>query len=263
MARAGAARLVDYQDIAYATEYLDRLMPLLSLDQAHGGAASGFALTLQGAKYLAAAMSYDDVIRVADLKTRASRFDRVGRETSVRDGELVYMTEFMHPRMEEVMGALPRALARQLQARPGLVTWLDKIVNRGWRVKTGTVFWFLLLYTVAGLRGTRRGSLRHENEMAHIANWLTIVETTVPHDYGLAVEALACRRLVKGYSDTHARGLSKFDKVIAEVPFLTGQPDSAAWLRRLKEAALADEKGAALDGALKTMRGAYDAPAGA
>ena len=32
--------------------------------------------------------------------------------------------------------------------------------------------------------------------------------------YELGVETLGCRRLVKGYSDTHARGLSKFDRVM-------------------------------------------------
>ena len=63
--------------------------------------------------------------------------------------------------------------------------------------------------------------------------------------------------LVKGYADTHARGLSKFDRVLAEVPFLTGRPEAAAWLRRLKEAALADEAGSAIEGALRTMRSAY------
>ena len=34
------------------------------------------------------------------------------------------------------------------------------------------------------------------------------------------VEVLRCRRLVKGYSDTHARGLSKFDRVMAKAPKL-------------------------------------------
>jgi indolepyruvate ferredoxin oxidoreductase beta subunit len=63
---------------------------------------------------------------------------------------------------------------------------------------------------------------------------------------------------VKGYSDTLARGTSKFDRVTAMVPFLAGKPDGAAWLRRLKEAALADEEGLALNGALMTVRSAYD-----
>ena len=36
-------------------------------------------------KYLAVAMAYDDVIRVADLKTRASRYDRVVGEVGVKE----------------------------------------------------------------------------------------------------------------------------------------------------------------------------------
>jgi len=34
---------------------------------------------------------------------------------------------------------------------------------------------------------------------------------------------------------------------------LEGRPDAADWLRRLREAALKDEDGVALDGALKTV----------
>ena len=33
-----------------------------------------------------------------------------------------------------------------------------------------------------------------------------------------------------------------------------GRPDAADWTRRLRQAALLDEKGEALDGALKTVR---------
>jgi len=34
---------------------------------------------------------------------------------------------------------------------------------------------------------------------------------------------------------------------------IEGRPDAADWLRRLREAALKDEKGEMLDGALKTV----------
>ena len=61
------------------------------------------------------------------------------------------------------------------------------------------------------------------------------------------------RRLIKGYSDTHARGKSKFDRVIGAVPLLAARPDGADWMRRLHDAALMDENGIALDGALKTV----------
>ena len=73
-------------------------------------------------------------------------------------------------------------------------------------------------------------------------------------NYALAVEVIRCRRLVKGYSDTHARGLSKFDRVLAAIDLVKDRDDAADWARRLREAALKDEEGKALDGAIATIR---------
>ena len=109
------------------------------------------------------------------------------------------------------------------------------------------------------LRPARRRLLRHARETAHIEAWLALATRIVAQDYPLAVEVLACRRLVKGYSDTHARGESKFDRVLSAAPGLVGKPDSAGWLRRLRTAALADEQGEALAGALMTLEHAFEA----
>jgi indolepyruvate ferredoxin oxidoreductase, beta subunit len=254
---AGVKRLVDYQDVAYAHEYLDGMDAMLKLDLANGGAAKDFGFTREAAKYLAVAMAYDDVIRVADLKTRGSRFERVKKEVGVKDDQLIYTTEYMHPRMEEVAGTLPLPFGRFLETRPGLFKTLDRLVNRGRRVKSGTVGWFLALYILSAMKPMRRRTLRHSREMAHITHWRNIAVSMLSQDYDLAVEILACRRLVKGYSDTHARGQSKFDRVLSAVPMLMGRPDGAAWLRRLRQAALLDEEGIALDGALKTVASIY------
>ncbi len=245
---AGAKRLVDYQDPAYAAEYLDRVGALSALD----GPGGGSALTIEGAKYVANALAFDDVIRVADLKTRASRFDRVRREVGA-GSDLLYMTEFMHPRMAEVAGTLPVGLGRFIEARPGLFRALDRVVNRGRRVRTGTILWFLPLYAVAGLKRFRRGSLRYAREMEHVAAWLDAVRQAAPRDPAAAAEMLRNRRLVKGYSDTHARGTSKFDRVMAASTRLLGRPDAADWIARLRKAALMDEEGKALDEALRTV----------
>ena len=254
---AGTRQVVDYQDPAYANEYLDRIAAILKLDERLGGKKLGYRLTDTAAKYVAVAMAYDDVIRVADLKTRGSRFARIDAEIGKRPDQVLYVTEFMHPRMEEVIGMLPPRLGRWIEARPTVSRFLDKIVNRGRRVRTGTVTWFLTLYVIAALKGRRRGLLRHEREMDHLNHWLALASTTAETDYDLAVEVIACRRLVKGYSDTHARGTSKFDRVLAIVPHLDGKPDSAGWLRRLRSAALADEDGKTLDGAIQTLQTAF------
>jgi indolepyruvate ferredoxin oxidoreductase beta subunit len=250
---AGVKKLTDFQDPDYAGEYLDRLGKLLVLDRDNGGEARGFGFTVQAAKYLAVAMAYDDVIRVADLKVRQSRFERVRKEVGAKDDQIVYMTEYMHPRMEEVCGTLPKGLGLWVESRPKLFAWLDRRVNKGRRVQTGTLFWFLGLYLVSALRGRRRGTLRHMRENQHIEAWLKTAIDLLPKNYDLAVEVLNTRRLVKGYSDTHSRGLSKFDRVMSALPMLVARDDAADWMKRLRQAALLDENGIALDGALKTI----------
>ncbi|MGE3871689.1 MAG: indolepyruvate oxidoreductase subunit beta family protein [Parvibaculaceae bacterium] len=253
MARAGLAKVVEFQDLGYGEEYLDRLVRISALDHDLGGDGKGRALTLEAAKYIANAMAYDDVIRVARIKTQARRFARVRKEMRVRDGQLLKLTEFMHPRMEEVCGMLPKRLGRYIENRPRLFRTLDRMVNRGRHVRTDSVFWFATLYILGGFVRFRRGLLRHEVEQAHLGRWLAEAERLARVNYDLAVEVLRCRRLIKGYSDTHARGLSRYDRVLSALPILETREDGADWLRRLREAALKDENGAALEGALKTV----------
>ena len=250
---AGVKRLVDFQDPAYAAEYLDRLAKVRALDEEAGGAGRGYALTETAAKYVAVAMAYDDVIGVADLKTRAPRFARVREEVRASEDQLVNTTEFMHPRAEEIVGILPAGIGAWIEKRPGWMKAIDWMFNRGRRVQTAKLRGFLMLYVIAGLRRFRRGTLRHRVEQGHLEAWLDLARREARSNYDLAVQILAARRLVKGYSDTHARGLSKYDRVISAVPKLSGREDGADWLRRLIQAALMDEDGVALDGALRTV----------
>jgi indolepyruvate ferredoxin oxidoreductase beta subunit len=244
---AGVRRVTDFQDAAYADEYLDRVAGILQRDRAP------YALTAAAAKYIAVAMAYDDIIRVADLKTRGSRFDRVRRDVNVAPGQILYMTEFMHPGAHEIIGTLPRGLGRWIESRKGAFNALDRLVNKGRRLRTGTIRSFLMLYCLGGMRRWRRSTLRHAQEKAHLEHWLGVATAQVPGNYDLAVEIINARRLVKGYSDTHARGLSKFDRVLGAVPLLANRGDGARWMRLLIASALQDEAGNELDGALKTI----------
>ncbi len=247
---AGARRLVDFQDADYAHDYLDRVQKFYSIDTARGAPGSSFALTLAAAKYIAIAMAYDDVIRVAELKTRSTRFKRVRQEVGVERDQILYMTEYMHPRISEVTGTLPSRLGLFFEARPYL---LAPFFRSGKRVRTGTIGWFLLLYGLSALKPLRRTTLRHGRELAHVEQWLSLAHSQAAKNYDLAVEIVNARRLIKGYSDTMSRGQSKYDRMIAAIPMLSDRSDGAQWMRRLQQAALADEKGDALDGALKTI----------
>ena len=107
---------------------------------------------------------------------------------------------------------------------------------------------------IAGLRRWRRRLLRHVVEQQHMETWLESVLSTVPVDYDLAVEMIQCHRLVKGYSDTHARTLSKFDRVMAAAIELRGSVDAAVCVRRLCVAAMQEEDDGKLEGALSALK---------
>jgi indolepyruvate ferredoxin oxidoreductase beta subunit len=249
MTLRGLKKVVDYQDIAYGAQYLDRLGRALAMDVT----AKGHALSIAAAKHLANALCSDDMIRVADLKTRSRRDARVRGEVGVAPGAVLQVTEYFHPRVEEFCGTLPAGLGRYIEARPKLAGWIDKRINKGRRIRTDSMTGFAMLWVIGGLRRFRRKLLRHEVEAAHLERWYDLALGQIPRDYDLAVEILNCRRLIKGYSDTHVRGQSKFDRVLSGLPLLAGRADAADWLRRLREAALKDEKGDMLDGALKTV----------
>ena len=250
MALLGLQKLVDFQDIACGEEYLSRLEMLLPMDDP----AKGYALTTEAAKYIANAMAYDDVIRVADLKTRAARFDRIRGEMGVGAAQIMHVTEFMHPRAEEIAGMLPAKWGARAMAGPRTMTLLNRLFAKGRRLRSDGLWAFTQLYLIAGLRRYRRGTLRHTQEQAHLEAWLQAALSHLPLCYDLAVEVIRSRRLIKGYSDTHARGMSKFDRVMAGIAMVAARDDAADWARRLREAALKDEEGRALDGALQTIR---------
>jgi indolepyruvate ferredoxin oxidoreductase beta subunit len=250
MAMTGLRKVVEFQDPAYGAEYLDRLVALLRLDRAD----KSYALTEQAAKYLANAMAYDDVIRVADLKSRAARVTRIGAEMGLGAGKVMQVTDYFHPRAEEVIGLLPHRLGRRIAASP---TWSRRIgrwFDRGWHLRSDGLTAFVMLYLIGGQAWRRRRTFRHAQELAHLEHWLALACAYLPRDYDLAVEVIRCRRLIKGYSDTHARGLSKYDLVLQGAAQVAGRPDAADWVRRLRDAALLDEEGKALAGALKTIQ---------
>ena len=246
MLGAGLQRVLEYQDIAYGTEYLDRVADLHGFALRCGGADHGHAATVEAARWIAVAMAYDDVIRVADLKTRAERAQRVREEVGAGADEVVGTVEFFHPRIEEIYGLMPKGLADWIDATPPVRAMLVKRIGNGQRLRPHTVRGQLLLQGLAALRRWRRHSQRHGVEMAHIAQWLDTVRNLMGSDYALALELIRCRRLVKGYSDTHARGEAKFDKLLRAATLLQGRPDAAADLAALRAAALADPQGAQL-----------------
>ena len=241
-------RLTDYQDEGYARLYLERLQTLVDLAPAD---ESGQAVIAETARHLALWMSYEDTVRVADLKTRRSRFERVGQEVRINERQDLHIHEFLHPRLEEIADTLPAGVGRWLLC----TGWARSLVGRWTRsgrvVQTSSLRGYLLLYAVASLRGWRPRSLRYQVEQQRIEAWLADVTRLLPAQAALALEVARAQQLVKGYGDTHARGWRHFEMIMGQLDALSPRADGASRLRTLVAAALADDGGQALQQALR------------
>jgi indolepyruvate ferredoxin oxidoreductase, beta subunit len=245
---AGIERLADYQDVAYATEYLDRLKPIRDADSKYG--KGDFALLSETGRYLALWMSYEDAPRVADFKIRRTRFDRVHLDARVESAQLLQIKEFLHPRVQEIADMIPAPLGRLLLRSTLMRRLTEAITGNGKIVETTSLGGYLQLYMVAGMRLWRRKSLRFEKEQKAIADWLALIARVAPEDYALALEIAECPRMVKGYGDTHAQGEKNYEAIMAVLPTLRGKSDAAPRLKKLREAALGDDTGEELARAL-------------
>ena len=240
----GLQRLMDYQDADYATLYLDRLEKIAAQDRAP------HLLTAEAARHLALWMSYEDTIRVADLKTRASRIARVRSEVKAGDSQVMDVTEFMHPRLQEIGETLPAFLGRPLLGDGLLTKMLAPFFRGGRHVRTTNLRWFLMLRMVAKLRKIRRSTVRYIEEQERIDHWLALAAELAAADNELAVEWVRCQRLIKGYGDTFERGLRNFATVRAAFLALPKDRRTAAWLAQARDAALGDDQGERLEGFL-------------
>ena len=253
MIEQGMARVADFQDDDYAALYLDRLTPIAKLDRAQG-AAGKWKLTGETARFLALWMSYEDVIRVADLKSRRSRFERVRADVQAKPGEPVHIIEYLKPGVEEMAALLPTGLSRRV------VAWAEKRglmhkLNIGLHIKTSSVFGFLLLRSLAWLRPLRRISARYAEEQALIERWLSAIAAAGAKsaDAELALEIALCGRLIKGYGDTNRRAKANFLRIFDTLVDGAAVVDAMARaqaVRAAREGALADPEGRGLEATL-------------
>ena len=233
----GVRRLTEYQDADYAALYLARLKPFKDP-----------AVAREMARALALWMSYEDVMRVAQLKLRRVRMDEVRDEVKAAPGQIVHVTEYMHPRWEEVCDTLPAGLGAWLLKSRILKKMFAPWFEKGRHVRTTNIGWFLMLSLLSRRRRKRRGTLRYAQENARIEAWLAAVAGE--SDPRVAVELALCQNLIKGYGDTHARGLAKFNTLMDAYRRVRFTPDAASTLHMLRETASKDEDGTALKRAM-------------
>jgi indolepyruvate ferredoxin oxidoreductase, beta subunit len=259
VAALGVARLIDYQDEAYARSYLlhverfvaaERLASTKQLASTERLASTetDYSVSRTAARFLALWMAYEDVIRVADLKSRATRFARIRDEFGAGATEPVVVRDFLKPGVEEVAAILPAVLAKRLLAwaeRRGMKTFSD-----GLRLQTSSIAGLAMMRTLAALRRWRRKSSRFQDEQQLIERWSQTLLAALALNAPLAREIAECPRLIKGYSDTFARGRKSFmdilENLIEPKLGIVPAPALANSIKRAREAAMEDPAGRAL-----------------
>jgi indolepyruvate ferredoxin oxidoreductase beta subunit len=234
----GISRLAAYQDRTYATLYLDRLYGIEP------------TLVREVARHLAVRMSFEDVIRVAQVKTSRERLERVRAEVRAKPHEPLGITEHFKPGNEEIAAILPPWAARWLMRRPQF--------HISMHVRSSTIWGFARLRFLASLRWWRPHTYRFAEEQAEIERWLGSIRSAQSLSIERAREIAERARLVKGYGDTYARGLGNYCRISADIvaPALAGRRASAKAVDAVanaRVAALADAEDESLSRTLSAI----------
>jgi indolepyruvate ferredoxin oxidoreductase beta subunit len=252
----GVRRLIHYQSVAYAWLYLDRLRPIVEADRLAGAQGK---LLKEVARHLAVRMSYEDVVRVAQAKIAPTRMRRIAQEELRVNDEPYSVHDFLKPGIEELSQLLPPFLARRILQMAERKGWLGRVYF-GMEINSTSVSGYLRFLMLAKLRPLRPYGYRYKQEQQQIEGWLGLIREAGQHSAELALEIAECARLIKGYGDTHARGVANYRAIELRVirPALAGQipPERAAdAIASARTAALVDPEGESLTKCLADIDG--------
>ena len=265
----GVARLMDYQGARYVSLYIQRLREVLASEQRNGpdGACT---VTKETARWLALWMAFDDIVRVADLKSRASRWQRVRMEVKAKTDDVLKVYDHFKPGVPEFAALLPKVFALPLlrwdrqRSASGLSPLALPI-----KVGTHSVIGMVMLRVLASFKWLRVLGNRYAEEQAMIDAWLKAVVRGAQEDVNLGLALAQCGQLIKGYGTTNERGrdnllhilrhLAPHDvSVDSSARNAETSRDSQAHLQKrsnaindARNAALRDAGGIALDQALR------------
>jgi indolepyruvate ferredoxin oxidoreductase beta subunit len=245
-------RLVEYQGPAYARLYVQRLERLMAAESASADAKH--PVTAEATRWLALWMAFDDIIRVADLKSRASRWDRVTQEVKAKEGDVLKVYDHFKPGVPELAALLPQGLANKLlrwdraRVTKGQAPWALPI-----KVARHALWGMASLRLLASLRVLRPLGSRYQTEQTLIEEWLGGIEAATRLSPALGLELARCGQLIKGYGSTNERGKDNLLHILRHVCGPASKlplQERAAAVAQIRQAALQDEAGQALDQAL-------------
>jgi hypothetical protein len=251
---AGIDALVQYQGPSYAQLYVDRLRRFIGrpgLDAATFG---------EIARLMAMRMSYEDPIRIAQLKLAEG--DAGGGEP-----RLPATGDVRKFRMDELIGALPAVVAAPV---------LDPLEWMGWdrapvqiRFSGASRWGVRRLKIEAALKRWRLFSIRYAKERVWVERWLHMIDRALTKQPAAAPAIVATAAMISGYGDAYRQGLADWHAIVDGLvkPTFDGVlplTDLAAAVAEARAAALPDPRQAALKRCIAEIRvRALDAEANA
>ncbi len=221
-----AFRLKDYQDFKYADHYLTLVQDVFRIDERVKG--GGYKLTEHYAKNLALLMSYEDGIRVAELKIKSERFKRIKENMRLRDDQVFKVIDYLKPDAEEVYGLLPYYIVA-----PVLSFTRTSLFKKIWRRKKPLTFGqtptttsfsgFARLWFLTKIKFMRTQSYRYRKENALVKKYTESVKIYSEYNYKLGCLIAKSAAMVKGYGKVRRRTMDAFYRFIDNIIFPLSQ----------------------------------------
>jgi hypothetical protein len=233
--------LIEYQGTAYAKLYVERLQRFV------GRRGVDEAMLLEIARLMAMRMSYEDAIRIAQLKLlELEAYPDTPRADDVRK-----------LRLDEMVEALPTVVAEPVLDLLNWIGWVHKRVSI--RFSTANRFSIRRLKIEASLRRWRRYSIRYSKERNWVERWLHMIDRALTRQLGAAREIVQTATMVQGYGDTYRYGLADWHAIIdglAKPVFdrALSLPDLAGAIAEARAAATPDPRQVALKRKIAEIR---------
>jgi len=187
--------LVEYQSASHAQLYVDRLTRFI------GRPGVSAALFCEIARLMAMRMSYEDPIRIAQLKLAESGGGASGAVDDVRK-----------LRLDELIGALPAPAADPLLDVLGRIGWLRKRVSIRFSAKSR--FGVRRLKLEASLRRWRQFSVRFNEERVWVERWLHMIARCLDKQPQSVSAVVQTATMVQGHGDPYRQGLVDWHMII-------------------------------------------------
>lgn len=210
-------RLIDYQNPKYARNYLDTISKVIKEDKSQDS-----DISKEFVKNLALLLSYEDGIRVAELKIKSLRFSKIKDEMQIKDNQIFNVIDYLKPDAYEIYGLLPNIIISPLITIIN-ITPLNRLKRKqkditfAQKPETTSFFGFVRLFLLTKIKFLRPYSHRFANEHKVIDKYIesTLKYTDINSSLGASVAKSGS--LIKGYGDVRRKSVDVFNRYIDNI----------------------------------------------